>query len=66
MKISLDGVRQMRRRELTPDEKGRPYSKYFYREPAEIPAEDIARANADPADPSAATPIEESLLCQCH
>ena len=46
-------------RDLTPEEKAKPYSKYFYQEPAP-PAPELARLLQDPKpiDPSDALPIE--------
>jgi hypothetical protein len=55
--VSMDDVRKMNRRELTEAEKSKPYAKYFYKELAEVPAEDLARVNAGPVDPASATPI---------
>ena len=44
-------------RELTPEEKAKPYSKYFYRTPTPPPTEWLA-AMSDPVDPAKATPVE--------
>ncbi len=57
--VSMDDIRKMERRELTEAEKARPYAGYFYRDLAEVPAEDLARVNAGPVDPSKATAIRE-------
>jgi hypothetical protein len=55
--VTMDDIRSMKRRELTEAEKKRPYSSYFYKELAEVPAEDLARVNAGPVDPSKATTV---------
>lgn len=56
--VSMDDIRKMKRRELTEEEKARPYSKYYHKELAEIPADDLAAVNAGPVDPSQATTIQ--------
>lgn len=43
--------------ELTPEEKSKPYSKYFYRQPAS-PAPKSVTLMDKPIDPSKALPIE--------
>lgn len=55
--VTMGDIRKMERRRLTAEEKTRPYAKYFHKELAEIPAEDLERVNAGPADPSRATSI---------
>jgi hypothetical protein len=45
------------RQDLTPEEKAKPYSKYFYRQPVTPPPERVA-AMDKPIDPSKALPIE--------
>ena len=45
------------KRDLTPEENAKPYSKYFYRQPATPPPERLA-AMDKPIDPSKALPIE--------
>lgn len=57
--VTMDDIRGMKRRKLTEAEKSRPYAKYFYKELAEIPAEDLAKVNAGPDDPSAVTSIRD-------
>lgn len=56
--VSMDDIRKMKRRELTEEEKKRPYARYYHKELAEIPAEDLAAVNAGPVDPAAATTIQ--------
>jgi hypothetical protein len=56
--VTMDDIRRMKRRELTEEEKRKPYSKYFYKELAEIPAADLEKVNAGPVDPSAVTTIQ--------
>ena len=55
--VSMDDIRRMRRRELTQEEREKPYARYFHKELAEVPAEDLARVNAGPVDPALATSI---------
>ncbi|MEW6554717.1 MAG: hypothetical protein AB1384_10580 [Actinomycetota bacterium] len=57
--VSMDDIRKMKRRELTEEEKKRPYAKYYHKELAEIPTEDLAAVNAGPVDASKATTIQE-------
>jgi len=57
--ITMDDIRRMKRRELTAEEKKKPYAKYFYKDLAEIPQEDLDIVNAGPIDPARATPIEK-------
>ena len=57
--VTMDDIRGMKRRELTQAEKEKPYSKYFYKELAEVPAEDLDKVNAGPVDPASATPIQD-------
>ncbi len=57
--VSMDDIRKMKRRELTEAEKKKPYAKYFYKELAEIPAEDLEMVNAGPVDPARVTTIKD-------
>ena len=57
--VSMGDIRKMKRRELTEEEKNRPYAKYYHKELAEIPAEDLAAVNAGPVDPARATTIRD-------
>lgn len=57
--VSMEDIRKMRRRELAEEEKKRPYAKYFYKELAEVPQEDLEKVNAGPVDPSKATAVED-------
>jgi len=57
--VTMDDIRSMKRRDLTVAEKSRPYAKYFYKEVAEIPSEDLAKVNEGPVDPSTATSIQD-------
>ncbi len=57
--VTMDDIRSMKRRKLTEAEKQKPYSKYFYKELAEIPAEDLEKVNAGPVDPSSVTSIRD-------
>jgi hypothetical protein len=57
--VKMDDIRGMKRRNLTESEKKKPYAKYFYKELAEIPAEDLEKVNAGPVDPSTITPIAD-------
>ncbi|NPV60552.1 MAG: hypothetical protein HPY75_12950 [Actinobacteria bacterium] len=57
--VSMDDIRRMRRRELTQEEREKPYARYFHKELAEVPAEDLARVNAGPVDPALATSIHD-------
>jgi len=56
--VTMEDIRRMKRRKLTPEEESRPYARYFYRDLAEIPREDLEKVNAGPVDPSLATPIQ--------
>ena len=56
--ITMDDIRRMKRRELTPEENKKPYVKYFYKELAEIPAADLEKVNAGPIDSSKALAIQ--------
>jgi len=55
--VTMEDIRRMRRRELTRSEKERPYAKYFYKELAEVPAEDLEKVNDGPLDPATVTTI---------
>ncbi|WP_287153482.1 hypothetical protein [Candidatus Solincola tengchongensis] len=56
--VAMDHIRSMPRRRLTPEEENKPYAKYFHKELAEIPRDDLERVNAGPVNPASATPIE--------
>jgi phloretin hydrolase len=56
--VTMADIRRMKRRDLTEDEKKRPYSRYFYKELADIPVVDLEKVNAGPIDPSRATAIQ--------
>jgi phloretin hydrolase len=56
--VTMEDIRRMKRRELTDAEKEKPYSKYFYKELAEIPAEDLTAVNAGPLDLASVTTIQ--------
>lgn len=55
--VRMDDIRKMKRRNLTSEEEKKPYAKYFHKDLAEIPAEDLDKVNAGPVDPSRATSI---------
>lgn len=57
--VTMEYIRGMGRRELTEAEKKKPYASYFYRDLAEIPAEDLAKVNAGPVDPARALSIHQ-------
>ncbi len=57
--VSMADIRRMERRELTGAEKDKPYAKYFYKELAEIPADDLVKVNAGPVDPAMATTVQD-------
>ncbi len=57
--VTNDFINNMSRRELTADKKKQPYSKYYYKDMAKIPEEDLALFNAGPVDPAKALPIED-------
>lgn len=54
----MEDVNKEPRRELTEDEKARPYAKYHYKELGEISAENLEKLNAGPCDPLLAMPAE--------
>jgi len=58
-KITMNAIHDLKRRELTNEEKERSYSKYFYKELAEIPSSDLEKVNIGPVDPSKALSIHE-------
>ena len=58
-KITMADIHNLERRELRAEEKEKPYSKYFYKEMAEIPSSDLEIVNMGPVDPSKATSIHE-------
>lgn len=53
-------VNSLPRRELTDKEKNLPYAKYYYKDMALIPQEDLDAVNRGPIDPKDAMPIEEN------
>lgn len=55
--ITNEFISSMPRRELTPEEKALPYSKYYYKDMAEIPRGDLEIVNRGPVDSSLALPI---------
>ena len=55
--ISMDDIHRMKRRDLTAEEKKKPYAKYFYKELAAIPPADLEKVNAGPVDPAKATSV---------
>ena len=55
--VTMNDIGGMKRRELTEEEKEKPYAKYFYKELAEIPAADLDVVNAGQVDFSKATTI---------
>jgi hypothetical protein len=55
--VTMDDLRSLKRRKLTEAEKAKPYAKYFHKELAEIPQEDLDKVNAGPVDPSLATSV---------
>jgi phloretin hydrolase len=57
--IVMDDIRNMKRRELTEAEKLKPYSKYFYKELAEIPTADLEKINEGPVNPEMVTSIQD-------
>jgi phloretin hydrolase len=58
-KITMSDINKMKRRELTIKEKEKFYSKYYYKEMAEIPSSDLEKVNNGPADPSKVITIHE-------
>ncbi|MDP3282991.1 MAG: hypothetical protein Q8M56_00990 [Desulfobacterales bacterium] len=56
--ITMEDIRRMKRRDLTPEEKNKPYAKYFYKELADIPVSDLQKVNSGPIDPERATAIQ--------
>jgi phloretin hydrolase len=55
--ITNEFINSMPRRELTEEEKALPYSKYYYKDMARIPQEDLDIVNRGPVDPILALPI---------
>jgi len=55
--ITMDDIRRMKRRDLSAEEKKKPYAKYFYKELAAIPVVDLEKFNAGPVDPAKATSV---------
>ena len=58
--VTNEFINSMPRRELTAEEKALPYAKYYYKDMAKIPEEDLALVNAGPIDPKDALPITEA------
>jgi len=56
--VTMNDIRGMQRRELTPEERKKPYARYYDKELAEIPAADLESVNAGPVDSSKATAIQ--------
>lgn len=57
--VTNEFINSMPRRELTEAEKALPYAKYYYKDMALIPQEDLDTVNAGPMDPSLALPIKD-------
>ena len=57
--VAMDHIRRMKRRKLTEFEKSRPYSRYYFKELADIPAADLDKVNAGPVDNSKALPVQD-------
>lgn len=57
--VTNEFINNMPRRELTEQEKALPYAKYYDKDMAPIPEEDLAIINAGPIDPALALPIED-------
>jgi hypothetical protein len=57
--ITNEFINDMPRRELTAEEKALPYSKYYFKDMAKIPQEDLDIVNRGPIDPSLALPISQ-------
>lgn len=57
--VTNEFINSMPRRELTEEEKKLPYAKYYYKDMALIPEEDLAKVNAGPIDSALALPIED-------
>ena len=58
--VTNEFINNMPRRELTKEEKALPYSKYYFKDMAKIPQEDLDLVNAGPVDPSKALPISQA------
>ena len=58
--VTNEFINSMERRELTDEEKALPYAKYYYKDMAPIPEEDLAAVNAGPIDPKDALPVSEA------
>lgn len=56
--VSMNDIRGMKRRKLTAEEEKKTYAKYFHKELAEIPVEELEKVNAGPVDPSRALSIK--------
>jgi hypothetical protein len=48
------------RKELTPEQKAKPYSKYYYLEEAPVPTQLTAEMNKSPMDPNKAIPVDKA------
>lgn len=57
--VTNEFVNSMPRRELTAAQKALPYSKYYYKDMAKIPQEDLDIVNRGPIDSSLALPISQ-------
>ena len=57
--VTNEFINNMPRRELTETEKSLLYAKYYYKDMALIPDEDLAKVNAGPIDSALALPIED-------
>lgn len=57
--LTNDFVNSMSRRELTEEEKALPYSKYYYKDMAIIPQEDLDTVNKGPIDPKDSLKLED-------
>lgn len=57
--LNMDYIKNMDRRELTLEEKEKPYSKYFNKELAVIPQSDLDIVNKGAIDPEKALPLQE-------
>lgn len=58
-KITMASIYDLKRRELTNEEKEKFYSKYYYKEMAEIPSSDLEIVNMGPVDSSKGITIYE-------
>lgn len=56
--VTMGDIHNMKRRNLSEEEKSKPYSKYYHKELAEIPSSDLDGVNAGPVDSSMALTID--------